>query len=284
MYKAIASVGTLLLNLGELSAQEPNTSYDQNLSNPMADNPPILSEPAEDNLSNRTEPVKCSVDSVSNHLDSTNVSDRLLDQGSRNGSPLSDTGSVQRRLCEALADAATDCSPGSSERNANDDEFIRVGSEDSLLSSPEVIDLDDAKCNVEIDSNRILPENFQKTTTSSDHGTNEYEAFTNTHKVSEHSTKDSETLTETAKNGKNESSSCKSVGNETKDSTRRRSSGNVDPHWCITFEQFLASVLTEPLLVEYFEEQTNIEEIIDKIKTEGVRDFVRNPRRSLSVE
>ena len=281
MYKAIASVGTLLLNLGELSAQIPDTS--SGLCKPAADNPPI---PVEDDSSNRTEPVKCSVDSVSNPIDCPNLSDRLLDKGSSDGSPLSDASSAQRRLCEALADAATDSSPGSNEHNANDDEFVRVGSEDSLLSTPEVIDLDDeAKCNVEIDSNRILLDNPEKTTTSPDRLAND----------SDHSTEDSEKVTKTAENAdgegeKIEGNSCESVGNKTKDVeesgalARRRSSGNVDPHWCITFEQFLASVLTETLLVEYFEEQTNIEEIINTIKTEGVRDFVRNPRRSLSVE
>lgn len=293
LYKAIASVGTLLLNLGELSAPDTRFENSSNLCNSTVDNPSTLSKPVGDNSSNRPEPVH----SMSNHLDSSNSSHRLLGQSPSSGSPLSDSGSVQRRLCEALADAATDCSPGSRERNANDDEFIRVGSEDSLLSSPEVIDLDDeAKLNVQIDSDRMLSATSEKTTISSDRAPCDSETFTNGHEVSDHSAKDSETLTKTVENltdhecEKDGSSSFERVGNGTRDvkeseeTERRRSTGNVDPYWCITFEQFLASVLTEPLLVEYFEEQTNIEEIINTVKTEGVRDFVRNPRRSLSVE
>ena len=296
MYKAIASVGTLLLNLGELSAEIPET----NLENPST---PVLA-----NSSNRTKPVNCSGNSSSDMKDTSNFGEGL-DQGSNNGSPLSDTGSAQRRLCEALADAAADCAPGSDEGNTNDEEFIRVGSDDSLLSSPEVIDLDDeTRCNTEISSKTKNPdqttsdcdlakvsEAFTKNhegctkasdhdTKDSDHGTKDSDLST---KVSSHSTKDSEDITEAAENPRNhqeilaDSSECVGKGEQP---TRRRSSGNVDPYWCITFEQFLASVLTEPLLVEYFEEQTNIEEVINTVKTEGVRDFVRDPRRSISVE
>jgi hypothetical protein len=301
MYKSIATVGTLLLNLGELSVEKPVTSLENlskpvvenspnlakpvvenssNLSKPVVETSPNLSSPIADSSSNQTEPVNYSGNSLSNRKD--NFGD-CLDQDSNNGSPLSDTGSAQRRLCEALADAAADCSPGSDEGNTNDDEFIRVGSEDSLLSSPEVIDLeDDSRCNIEVSPKRLLSENYDQTTSGSDLVT----------KVSDHSTKDSENVTENEINHENQkeivadSSEC--AGNkdvcEGEQTTRKRSSGNVDPYWCITFEQFLASVLTEPLLVEYFEEQTNIEEIINTVKTEGVRDFVRDPRRSLSVE
>ena len=290
MYKSIATVGTLLLNLGELSVEKPETSLENlskpvvenssNLSKPVVETSPNLSSPIADSSSNQTEPVNYSGNSLSNQKD--NIGD-CLDQHSNNGSPLSDTGSAQRRLCEALADAAADCSPGSDEGNTNDDEFIRVGSEDSLLSSPEVIDLeDDSRCNIEVSPKRLLSENYDQTTSGSDLVT----------KVSDHSTKDSENVTENEINHENQkeivadSSEC--AGNkdvcEGEQTTRKRSSGNVDPYWCITFEQFLASVLTEPLLVEYFEEQTNIEEIINTVKTEGVRDFVRDPRRSLSVE
>jgi hypothetical protein len=97
--------------------------------------------------------------------------------------------------------------------------------------------------------------------------------------------KDSDNVAEAAESFPSDENSSECVGKaEGGKSGRRRSSGNVDPHWAITFEQFLASVLTEPLLVEYFEEETNIEEIINTVKTEGVRDFVRDPRRSISVQ
>ena len=294
MYKAIASVGTLLLNLGELSVKVPETSLE---------NSPSLSKPVVENSSNQTKPVHGN--SLSNN--ETDF-DEELDQGLTSGSPFSDTASAQRRLCEALADAAADCSSGSYEGNTDDNEFIRVGSEESLLSSPEVIDLDDdSKCSVTV-SSRL--ENSEQNTSSSDRAkviqplTKNHEGCTkdsdnlakNTNddtkpcegssKVSG-SAKDPDNGEETVESSPNNGKSSQSVENDPGEGGnmgRRRSSGNVDPYWCITFEQFLASVLTEPLLVEYFEEQTNIEEVINTVKTEGVRDFVRDPRRSISVE
>ena len=291
MYKAIATVGTLLLNLGELSVEKPETTS-ENSSN--------LSKPDLENSSNLSKP----------DLEiSSNLSGGDLDQGSISGSPLSDTGSAQRRLCEALADAAADCSPGSDEGNTDDNEFIRVGSEDSLLSSPEVIDFDDdPKCGVEASARW---ENSDQTTSDSDLATKNNEVCANDSdhlaENSEESTKGSDQSTQ---NPDDDTKPCEGPSNRPDESTkdsdnvaeaaenssecvgkteggksgRRRSSGNVDLHWAITFEQFLASVLTEPLLVEYFEEETNIEEIINTVKTEGVRDFVRDPRRSISVQ
>ena len=291
MYKAIASVGTLLLNLGEISAEHLETSKNEslNLSKPVMDDSPKLPTPVVDKSSNQNKPV-VSVDV------SPTTSSNVDELASLAESPLSDASAAQRQLCEALADAAADYSVESRE-NTNDDEFIRVGSEDSLSSS-EVIDLDEeSKCSIGVDSGIAV-----QPTSASDIHTNCHEddtkvsdSLTNVSEnealVSDHCTKGPKNVAEKPEDKQEISeNTSKFPGNEPKDSckeqptTRKRSTGNVDLNWSITFEQFFASVLTEPLLVEYFEEETNIEEIINTVKTEGVRDFVRDPRRSLSVE
>ena len=65
------------------------------------------------------------------------------------------------------------------------------------------------------------------------------------------------------------SSTPRSEGNKSK----RPSSGALDPSWSISFEQFLASMLTEPYLVYYFEDTVDITERLKKIKTEGLGSF-----------
>lgn len=308
MYRAIASVGTLLLNLGELTAGNPDANPVKTVAGAASD----PSKSAVENSSNWSEIVegqKRSENILSNETNSSK-----LDGRSSNSSPMSDTGSVQQRLCEALADAAEDCEPFSHGANTNDDEFIRVGSEDSLLSSPEVIDLDDDSSNQCIGTEQLTrksegctkaPTDSNCHTNNSDHRAEVPKSRT---KNFGHSTNNSDDSIESKRQEKSEETvpnsipftedkteeltdisegvTTKRLSSETSETvrTRRRSSGALNLSWFITFEQFLASVLTEPLLVEYFEEQTNIEEIINTVKTEGVRDFVRDPRRSHSVE
>ncbi|EDO49828.1 predicted protein [Nematostella vectensis] len=51
------------------------------------------------------------------------------------------------------------------------------------------------------------------------------------------------------------------------------STGLIDSLWSISFEQFLASMLTEPYLVHYFEEQVDVIERLKRLKTEGISSF-----------
>lgn len=348
MYRAIASVGTLLLNLGELSVEKPDTTirdpavenssngakpvgeYSSNLLKPFGENTSNLLRPVEEgsssdrmliqtepvienlpcvsqtvienslslyphvveNLSNGTEPVTCS----SNVAQScSSKSSERSQQSSSNGSPLFEDASAQQRLCDALADAAADCAPVGHDCNTNDDEFIRVDSDGSSRSSPEVIDIDDkSRYSIEVTSNRLSNANADRISSVTDRLTDISDDVTKKHeddakisdddvkvsanntKHADHDQKHSDSSTKVAENLNGEAEV--SEGSCRPSTTRRRSSGNIDAFWCITFEQFLASVLTEPLLVEYFEEQTDIEEIINTVKTEGVRDFVRDPK------
>lgn len=65
----------------------------------------------------------------------------------------------------------------------------------------------------------------------------------------------------------------------------RPPSGALDLEWSICFEQFLASMLTEPYLVHYFEETIDVSQRLKQMKTEGLGSF-RNPSRTslLSAE
>ena len=64
-------------------------------------------------------------------------------------------------------------------------------------------------------------------------------------------------------------------------SNERPSSGALDLEWSICFEQFLASMLTEPYLVHYFEETVDVIQRLKKMKTEGMGSFRNASRTSL---
>lgn len=57
------------------------------------------------------------------------------------------------------------------------------------------------------------------------------------------------------------------------DQSEGPSSGALDRDWSISFEQFLASMLTEPYLVHYFEETIDVSQRLKQMKTEGVGSF-----------
>ena len=57
------------------------------------------------------------------------------------------------------------------------------------------------------------------------------------------------------------------------DQSEGPSSGALDFDWSISFEQFLASMLTEPYLVHYFEETIDVSQRLKQMKTEGVGSF-----------
>lgn len=57
------------------------------------------------------------------------------------------------------------------------------------------------------------------------------------------------------------------------DQSEGPSSGALDLVWSISFEQFLASMLTEPYLVHYFEGTIDVSQRLKQMKTEGVGSF-----------
>ena len=64
-------------------------------------------------------------------------------------------------------------------------------------------------------------------------------------------------------------------------SNERPSSGALDLEWSICFEQFLASMLTEPYLVHYFEGTVDVIQRLKKMKTEGVGSFRNASKTSM---
>ena len=72
----------------------------------------------------------------------------------------------------------------------------------------------------------------------------------------------------TAETSDVESAQCKIPSSASKQSLKSESSATSKPDsdWSITFEQFLASVLTEQDLVEYFERQIDVRSAIEKYR------------------
>lgn len=76
-----------------------------------------------------------------------------------------------------------------------------------------------------------------------------------------------------------------SLALDTDQSNESPSSGALDLDWSICFEQFLASMSTEPYLVHYFEETVDVIQRLKKMKTEGIGSFRNASRTNLnSVE
>lgn len=69
---------------------------------------------------------------------------------------------------------------------------------------------------------------------------------------------------------------------DTDQSNERPSSGALDLDWSICFEQFLASMSTEPYLVHYFEETVDVIQRLKKMKTEGIGSFRNASRTNLN--
>ena len=65
-------------------------------------------------------------------------------------------------------------------------------------------------------------------------------------------------------------------------SNERPSSGALDVDWSICFEQFLASMSTEPYLVHYFDETVDVVQRLKKMKTEGIGSFRNASRTNLN--
>lgn len=282
MYKAIASVGTLLLKLGEFTSDK--SREEPVLTEENGDNSPKLSEHNDFSKQRKCSPKSPRLLKISGKLNDFNIG-RMFVQDPDNVSCASDSSSG--RLRDALADAAASIgSPSTShDGSANGDDFIRVGSEEGL-SSPEIIELeDDSKGVVTNEISQCLPRTSERYTTTS-YSINESGDVDETTLKPE---KRPETADESPlKSHEGTSAISEERGQSSKvdpkGTIERRPSGAVDPSWLITFEQFLASILTEPLLVQYFEEETDIEDVINTVKTEGVRNFVKDPRRSFSVE
>lgn len=217
MYQAIATVGNILLKLGEFGTEYCTPS-------PLG----IL----EDNLANSFDSDK-------------NSESPSLPEGVTTSSELASSTLVK----EVLADAArsSESSLSSPVRSTSGDDFVMVPSDDGF-SSPEQLDLDK---NGVADSLSSLYIKLENTKIDSQHVSTTGEENCN------------EATTPTQEEPEVD------LDSDVSD----RPSGMFDSDWSISFEQFLASMLTEPYLMHYFEQQIDVLERLKRLKTEGLTSF-----------
>jgi len=223
MYQAIASIGNILLKLGEFGTEYESAS-----------------------------PIEIPDDSIVNSSESENpkLSDNTSESPSLpEGVTTSSELTSSALLKEALADAAqsSESSLSSPVRSTSGDDYVMIPSEDGF-SSPEQIDPEQngvvdslSSLYVKLENTRIDAQNVSST--GDDNG--------------------DEATTPTQEEPEMDFDS---------DLSERRS-GMFDSDWSISFEQFLASMLTEPYIVHYFEQQIDVIERLKRLKTEGLTSF-----------
>lgn len=293
MYQAIASVGNILLKLGEFGGKL-DTSGDKTTDQ----------RSESDDLDRFMDPLHVAdfETSTSNTEDALNTPGEITVTSELESSTL---------VKEELIDAArsSESSLSSPVRSAAGDDFILVGSDEGF-STPEAVTCE------ENDTQDTLDEVYNKLSHGDPLSTGE-----NSNQIRNSNEKDfkgllvvtqgqysSESTFDERKGLSNVSSSSgTSIGNQshhrhasgtfdmdessdrplsgvlgTDQSNERLSPGAVDLDWSICFEQFLASMSTEPYLVHYFDETVDVIQRLKKMKTEGIGSFINASRTNLN--
>ncbi|PFX30248.1 TBC1 domain family member 9 [Stylophora pistillata] len=293
MYQAIASVGNILLKLGEFGGKL-DTSGDKTTDQ----------RSKSDDLDRFMDPLHVAdfETSTSNAEDALNTPGEITVTSELESSTL---------VKEELIDAArsSESSLSSPVRSAAGDDFILVGSDEGF-STPEAVTCE------ENDTQDTLDEVYNKLSHGDPLSTGE-----NSNQIRNSNEKDfkgllvvtqgqysSESTFDERKGLSNVSSSSgTSIGNQshhrhasgtfdmdessdrplsgvldTDQSNERLSPGAVDLDWSICFEQFLASMSTEPYLVHYFDETVDVIQRLKKMKTEGIGSFINASRTNLN--
>lgn len=309
LYQAIASVGNVLLSLGEFGNEsERQTQLTSSL---------LLSK-EQDLKSNSSSSIPAFT--MNDHLEEKDPGPSKKSKGMLEMQPvlpafnnpvmINEDVSIASELessilvKEALADAARslESSIGTPGHSNNGEDFVYVGSDDAF-SSPEPVDVDrsavdwntlELVCS-KLDEEQVL-QSESKTVSC---GQTADDALVN---VKQTTYMPSTSLGELGMNNTSlkhilstESGGCgivprlsservaevdSSLGSHHEDHTnshhhRASSSGALDLDWAISFEQFLASMLTEPYLVHFFEEEVDIQERLKRMKTEGVGSLLK---------
>ena len=291
MYQSIASVGNMLLKLGEFGG-ELDTSGGKS----------AAQQPKEESLDRFMDPLR-----VAEFESSTSDSVDLL-AGPNEVTVTSELGSSSL-VKEALIDAArsSESSLSSPVRSSNGEDFVLVGSDDGFstpepvpsegnttqdtlhevydkLSVNDPLSLPDVP--VVVENRTPNPENYNSHLLVAKQ---EHQLTGNVTNQS-HDKPSSGTLDMDQSRGEpssgildmNQSNDSRLSGAlGTTQSHERPSSGALDLEWSICFEQFLASMLTEPYLVHYFEETIDVIQRLKKMKTEGVGSFRNGSKTSL---
>lgn len=292
MYQAIASVGNILLKLGEFGG-ELNTSGDKTTGQ----------QSKSDDLDQFMDPLH-----VAEFETSTSNTEDVLSTPSEITvtSELESSTLVKEELIDAAR--SSESSLSSPVRSAAGDDFILVGSDEGF-STPEAVTCE------ENNTQDTLHEVYNKLSHSDPLSTGE-----NSNQSRNSNEKDfkgllvvkeghyPESIFDERKGPSNDSSSSgTAIGNQslhrhssgtldtdesndrplsgaldTDQSNDRLSPGAIDLHWSICFEQLLASMSTEPYLVHYFDESVDVVQRLKKMKTEGIGSFVNASRTNLN--
>ena len=260
MYQSIASVGNMLLKLGEFGCElETNDGRRDRQSKSIVSNR-LMDLPVTEHESGRA----TLVGAPPNNTDLLKVAGEVT--------VISDLVS-STSMKEAFNGVArsNESSLSSPVRSCTDDDFVLVGSDEGF-STPETV------ANEQDDTVQDTLDEVYSKLAVVDHAPS-----TDCRQITAPS-EDNRNLLPGCTDGCFCSSVLEDCGencgaNKTDDqSINSRSSGAVDPKWSISFEQFLASMLTEPYLVHYFDETVDVLERLKKMKTEGIGKF-RNPSR-----
>ena len=289
MYQAIASVGNMLLKLGEFGG-ELDTKVDIT----------VGQQSKSDVLDQFMDPLHVA------ELESSSGGAVDLLTGSAEVTVTSELES-STLMKEALLDAArsSESSLSSPVRSSTGDDFVVVGSDEGF-STPEPVvcetntqdtldkvynklslgdplsALDTAAESKTVDqkdyNSRLLVvkqpvEGLNKRTSQSNEGPSS-EAFHTTQSHVRHSSGSSDI------DQSNDRPSSRVL--DTDQSNERPSSGALDLDWSICFEQFLASMSTEPYLVHYFDETVDVTQRLKKMKTEGIGSLRNASRTNLN--
>ena len=308
LYQAIASVGNVLLSLGEFGNESDSGMQAAHATSSRSDSDDLKSDSSSSipafNVGDKLEekipgPIKKPKGMLEMQTDLPAFNNPLtINEDISLASELESSILVK----EALADAAcsSESSIGTPGQSNNSEDFVYVGSDDAF-SSPEPVDIDRSAVDwntLELVCSKLGSE--QGTQPSNATGSCEQQAgkiLTNTKPNSHVLTTSLGDLgmsnTSLRNNLTIESNECNNLSRlasdrtpecdslsrsqdeleQTSRLTRGSSSGALDLKWAISFEQFLASMLTEPYLVHFFDEGVDIQERLKRMKTEGVGSF-----------
>ena len=288
MYQSIASVGNMLLKLGEFGGE--------------------LETSGEKTADQKTESV-----AMDRFMDPLHVAQ--LESSPSNSVNLavqpnevtvtSELGCPQL-VKEALMDAArsSESSLSSPVRSSNGEDFVLVGSDDGF-STPEQVPsngestldtLGEVYNKLTLGNTVSSPGSVSKATNAADIRTTHSTDLNSRSLVEKQGDQSQGNLTTQSHDKRSsctfrmdqsvEGPSSRTLGvdqsiDEPLESNERPASGVLNLDWSICFEQFLASMLTEPYLVHYFEETVDVVQRLKKMKTEGMGSFRNASKTSL---
>ena len=267
LYQAVARAGTLLLQIGDASCQENQEYVSSSVEWPV--NEPRDSKAVQRNSSDKLLNTSGSVKSSGE----TSLTKNALSSGETEKAGGSDTSASDNvtpeelelnvavrgmTLAEALADAqrSLSSSPGHTESVKSED-YVYV--DDSQGSEPR-ISPEASQANLGSAELEAVGSSYKEVASCLEESSEIPHPYIGTESASIKCAADSENAAETE------------LKYEVKPSSDRIPSNvTAQKNWIICFRQFVACVLSEPCLVEFFEQPYNLDEALGKAVAEGMR-------------